>query len=1062
MESAGQNKALLLERHFEAIEKIILSRQDPVTGLLPASTAVNAHGDYTDAWVRDNVYSILCVWGLSLAYRRFDPDHERTHYLSHSVIKLMRGLLGAMMRQSDKVERFKYSLEPFDSLHAKYGTKTGLSVVGDDEWGHLQLDATSLFLLMCAQMSVSGLHIVYTYDEVDFIQNLVHYIGKTYCTADYGIWERGNKINHGKPEINCSSVGMAKAALEAMDGLKLFGNETGQRSRIHVVLNDISSSRHTLRGLLPKESNSKETDAALLSIIGFPAYAVEDEELVERTREKILKKLCGNYGCKRFLLDGHQSVIEDTSRLHYEPSELREFQHIESEWPLFFTYLLLDSLMRGKAEESRHWFAKLEPLFVDSEGLKLLPELYYIPEKNIPEEKRYPGSQIRLPNENIPLVWAQSLYMLSQMIDEKLLLPEDIDPLNRRVYEKGNRDSTVAIVVIAENDAVKEQLARNGIDCESIEDLKPIAVLHAEKLTELYTLIGKNTKLGLSGRPDAVMRTLSTTRLHQIGSQTVLFLPYYASQKGFYFGYDNRLLVDHFRSSVKFLAKEWGKEKLPILPFLVREDMLSDQNDRNVIALLHEVQNGRIETFHVKTGPLHTLLGDLEIESIDTVHHAMIFPDSADSYLLRRNQIQGFSESNVSLNSYDFHILEAMDESTLINTAFGHPNVYYQVHALSRLWSQTDSEIPLEYGGDTSSLRLLAERLYENAVCRHDWYAVRRLAEILGMSHERIEEAVSEIIIRQKRLAVGRAYTEKAVLSHNVDRLTILKRIDEFCGNNSAEKILTQEIILHLGYLIRNEPELFTEMLTLRTWYLVQLIVAQIVKEREISMGNAYEELLKRSPHELYDRLHRILETYKKEVATLQNQEILHPSSDVRGLNPGIWENGIQGTEIDDWRAWREKMGLLGHLSATFHKRLWHLLQRCEGLVIGDKYSIQSRIGTELTLESTAGEREFALRVDTLIQSIPAPDYRQLNIEAIESMIRLFTQNPQLRIEDDLVLDVLIGHAVRIAWQQDSPNDNYDESKSLAWETFYKRSPKETDMAFVEAFIYLISDEEYL
>ena len=67
-----------LEHHYASVERIILQRQDAVTGLLPASTAVNAHGDYTDAWVRDNVYSILCVWGLALAYRKQNPDHVRT------------------------------------------------------------------------------------------------------------------------------------------------------------------------------------------------------------------------------------------------------------------------------------------------------------------------------------------------------------------------------------------------------------------------------------------------------------------------------------------------------------------------------------------------------------------------------------------------------------------------------------------------------------------------------------------------------------------------------------------------------------------------------------------------------------------------------------------------------------------------------------------------------------------------------------------------------------------------------------------------------------------------
>ena len=421
-----------LAHHYASVEKIILRRQDAVTGLLPASTAVNAHGDYTDAWVRDNVYSILAVWGLALAYRKYDPAHAHTYTLSHSTVKLMRGLLAAMMRQADRVERFKQTQDPLDALHAKYGTKSGLAVVGDGEWGHLQLDATSLFLLMLAQMTASGLQIVYTPDEADFVQNLVHYISRAYCTPDYGIWERGDKINRGDAEINCSSVGMAKAALEVMDGFNLFGDVAGLEGIIHVVSSDIARSRFTLQSLLPRESTSKETDAALLAIIGYPAFAVEDAELVRKTSQKILKKLCGRYGCKRFLLDGHQSVLEDTSRLHYEAEELRQFEHIESEWPLFFTYLLLDAQMRGDAEAAARWRDKLQPLFVEADGQRLLPELYVVPQAHIDAEKAAPGSQERLPNENVPLVWAQSLYLLSALLDDGLLQPADIDPLGRR------------------------------------------------------------------------------------------------------------------------------------------------------------------------------------------------------------------------------------------------------------------------------------------------------------------------------------------------------------------------------------------------------------------------------------------------------------------------------------------------------------------------------------------------------------------------------------------------------------------------------------------------------
>lgn len=51
----------------------------------------------------------------------------------------MRGLLFSMMRQSHKVEQFKQTQSLEHALHAKYNTKTGETVVGDFEWGHLQV-----------------------------------------------------------------------------------------------------------------------------------------------------------------------------------------------------------------------------------------------------------------------------------------------------------------------------------------------------------------------------------------------------------------------------------------------------------------------------------------------------------------------------------------------------------------------------------------------------------------------------------------------------------------------------------------------------------------------------------------------------------------------------------------------------------------------------------------------------------------------------------------------------------------------------------------------------------
>ena len=61
-----------------------------------------------------------------------------------------------MMRQVRKVEAFKHTQSPRDALHAKYSSVNNSTVVSDEAWGHLQIDATSFYLLMLAQMTTSG------------------------------------------------------------------------------------------------------------------------------------------------------------------------------------------------------------------------------------------------------------------------------------------------------------------------------------------------------------------------------------------------------------------------------------------------------------------------------------------------------------------------------------------------------------------------------------------------------------------------------------------------------------------------------------------------------------------------------------------------------------------------------------------------------------------------------------------------------------------------------------------------------------------------------------------
>lgn len=109
------NSGVRLDYYQRIVHKIIMSKQNPVTGLFPLSDQNN------HAWIRNNVYCIMSVWGLSMAYKKMadqDEDRAKTYELEQACVKLMRGLLMAMMQQKDKVERFL--LQTFTLLHLCY------------------------------------------------------------------------------------------------------------------------------------------------------------------------------------------------------------------------------------------------------------------------------------------------------------------------------------------------------------------------------------------------------------------------------------------------------------------------------------------------------------------------------------------------------------------------------------------------------------------------------------------------------------------------------------------------------------------------------------------------------------------------------------------------------------------------------------------------------------------------------------------------------------------------------------------------------------------------------
>uniref|UniRef100_A0A4W4HL26 Phosphorylase b kinase regulatory subunit n=1 Tax=Electrophorus electricus TaxID=8005 RepID=A0A4W4HL26_ELEEL len=602
------NSGVRLDAFARLVHDTILCHQNPVTGLLPAST------QQRDAWVRDNVYSILAVWGLGMAYRKNadrDEDKAKAYELEQSVVKLMQGLLQCMMRQVEKVEKFKHTQSTKDCLHAKYHTPTCATVVGDDQWGHLQVDATSLYLLTLAQMTASGLRIISNLDEVAFIQNLVFYIEAAYKVADYGMWERGDKTNQGIPELNGSSVGMAKAALEAIDELDLFGAHGGPKSVIHVLPDEVEHCQSILCSMLPRASTSKEIDAGLLSIISFPAFAVEDADLVSITKGEIISKLQGRYGCCRFIRDGYRTPKEDSSRLHYDPAELKLFENIECEWPVFWTYLILDGIFTGDQVQVQEYREALEGILIRGKhGIKLIPELYAVPADKVEEEYRSPHTVDRVALGQLPHMWGQSLYILGSLLADGFLAPGEIDPLNRRFSTGFKPDVVVQVSVVAESEEIRSLLRDYGIEVQTVSEVLPIRIMPARILSQIYVKLGSSKKLKLTGRPYRHIGVLGTSKFYEIRNRTYTFTPQFIDHHHFYLALDNQMIVEMLRTELAYLSSCWRMTGRPTLTFLITQSMLGNGRsvDPCVLSTLRKLQDGYFGGARVQMASLSTFL----------------------------------------------------------------------------------------------------------------------------------------------------------------------------------------------------------------------------------------------------------------------------------------------------------------------------------------------------------------------------------------------------------------------------------------------------------------------
>lgn len=1000
-----------LDVYYGIVKRQLLKYQHPITGLFPSVSTDDKVGS-----VRESIYCGAAIWSLFQAYRRIDDDRGKSYELGQAAVKCMRGILECWIRQAARIELFKMKQCSEYALHSKFNLATGAEIFTDQEYSHLQIDVVSLYLLFLVQMITSGLQIIYTQDEVSFVQTLVYYVERAYRTPDYGMWERGSKYNDNTPEIHASSIGMAKSALEAINGCNLFGEKGAAWSVVYVDIDAHNRNRSIFETLLPRESCSKDVDASLLATISFPAFASEEKVLCDATLSNIVRKLKGQYGFRRFLRDGYGTVLEDPSRRFYKVGETKEFENVENEWPMFFIFMIIDGVFRNNEEQVETYRKLLQNVVkYDHYGNPVIPMYYYVNKENVELEKAEYGSQHRFPSsegsgldeEETLFLWNQALYIIAQLLIAGLLHVNELDPIRRFLpsHNKPNKtarysafqgaatDLVVQVVLIAESMRLQAMMGTYGIQTQTPHEVEPVQIWSSKQLEQVYKYLGVNDKLKLTGRPMRPIGSLGTSKVYRVCGMTVLCYPLIFEVSQFYLYRDMALLIDDIKTEIQFICRYWRLSGRPTVCLVIREEHMRDPQFNKMVDLLAMFKKGHCDSVKVRIGRLQNLLSSSCIEHLDfmrlndkTELNIQSFQQLVHDYIGYQSltdvpKATCYTEEPENVSHYNskeiYEILDAIRSN---------PGIYTKAQLFGIIMQREGPQY--EFIGQTVKEHL--QNLYFLAGSLQYWIVVRYCSSLLRHTVDSISPFITSVLVSGRQLTVGVIGHKETVFDkpmtpaeiHSVMYSTIQTY-------NIIHAVLQQEVVLYCGRLVSTHTSKFKGILKIRVGWVIEAM-----RQYLIVQDRSGEELENLSPSEIRQILFKVLSIREwvayEDISPLQRRRI-----------EGCW------CRVPD----------------HFYKQVWDVMTRTpQGIWIkGHMFPHQSAL-----TNMTRSELNFALLVEETLTHTKEPEYRQIIVELLCIVSTILLRNPELTFQQPLHLDNLVREAFEMYCKDNHEDCNQD------------------------------------
>ncbi|KAK6012984.1 hypothetical protein OSTOST_21836 [Ostertagia ostertagi] len=148
-------------------------------------------------------------------------------------------------------------------------------------------------------------------------------------------------------------------------------------------------------------------------------------------------------------------------------------------------------------------------------------------------------------------------------------------------------------------------LSTYGISCQTPHEVEPIQIWPSWRMVKLFECLGRDEKLGLSGRPPRPFGPLSTSKVFRVFGDTVMCYPLLFEVKDFYVNSDPAVLIDDIKRDIEFVARRWKLTGRPTMCLLLREENIVGEYFDHILDLLVQLKTGYVNGIRVRVGRVH-------------------------------------------------------------------------------------------------------------------------------------------------------------------------------------------------------------------------------------------------------------------------------------------------------------------------------------------------------------------------------------------------------------------------------------------------------------------------